>query len=56
MIEWNLMSPEEEKTQFALWAVTKAPLMITADVLSMNNVTLLTLQNQFLIDINQDTL
>jgi len=56
LIGWNLMTPEEEKTQFALWAVAKAPLFITADVVSMSAETLAVLQNPFLIEINQDAL
>jgi len=51
-----MLTPEEEKTQFALWAVAKAPLFITADVVSMSAATLAVLQNPRLIEINQDAL
>lgn len=56
LIGWNMLTPEEEKTQFALWAVAKAPLFITADVVAMSAETLAVLQNPRLVEINQDAL
>jgi hypothetical protein len=51
-----MLTPEEEKTQLALWAVAKAPLFITADVVSMSAETLAVLQTPRLLELNQDAL
>lgn len=45
---------EEEKTHFALWAVSKAPLIIGADLTSISDESLAILMNKDLISVNQD--
>lgn len=45
---------EEEKTHFALWAVSKAPLIIGADLVTISDDSLAILKNKELIAINQD--
>lgn len=47
---------EEEKTHFALWAVSKAPLIIGADLVSISDESLAILKQEDLIAINQDPL
>ena len=43
---------EEEKTHFALWAVSKAPLIIGADLVTISDESLQILKNKDLIAIN----
>jgi len=50
------MSLEEEKTHFALWAFIKAPLIIGADLNTINEESLAILKSQHLIKLNQDSL
>jgi len=45
---------EEEKTHFALWAISKAPLIIGCDLEKTNLDSLKILMNKDLIEINQD--
>ena len=45
---------EEEKTHFALWAVSKAPLIIGADLVTISDESLKILMNEDLIAVNQD--
>jgi alpha-galactosidase len=45
---------EEEKSHFALWAVSKAPLIIGADLNIISNDSLAVLMNEEIIAINQD--
>ena len=49
----GLLSEDEEATHFALWAFSKAPLMISADLTKASSPALM-MKN--LIDINQDKL
>lgn len=48
------LSHEEEKTHFALWAVSKAPLIIGCDLTTVSNQSLAILSNKELIAVNQD--
>lgn len=48
------LNDEEEKSHFALWAISKAPLIIGADLGSISPESLAILKNKDLIDINQD--
>ena len=48
------LTHEEEKTHFALWAVSKAPLIIGCDLQSISDESYDILTNTELIDINQD--
>jgi hypothetical protein len=48
------LTPDEEKTQFALWAISKAPLIFTANMTSMSFASEAILKNQMLIDVNQN--
>lgn len=55
----NLLTIEEEKTHFALWAYSKAPLIIGANLDkfdTMHPESLAILKNEALIKINQDRL
>ena len=45
---------EEEKSHFALWAVSKAPLIIGADLSIISNDSLAVLMNEEIIAVNQD--
>lgn len=51
----GLLTIEEEKTQFALWAVSKAPLIFTQNMTGMPPASEAILRNQGLIDVNQNT-
>ena len=55
-IGWNTLSNNEEKTHFALWAISKAPLMVSANQAMLSNDSLAILSNQWLINVNQDEL
>ena len=48
------LSLEEEKSHFALWAVSKAPLIIGADLNIITNDSLAILMNEEIIAVNQD--
>jgi alpha-galactosidase len=50
------MTPDEDRTQLNLWAVTAAPLMLGNDVRIMTKETLATLGNGEMIAIDQDPL
>lgn len=50
------MTHEEEKTHFALWAITKAPLIIGCDLSTISKETLDILTNDEIIAMNQDHL
>jgi len=50
------LTHEEEETHFALWAISKSPLIIGADLTKISNESLAILKNKKLIDINQDPL
>lgn len=50
----NLLTTDEEKTQFALWAVSKAPLIFTANMTSMSFLSEDILKNELLIEVNQN--
>jgi len=49
-----LLTADEEKTHFALWAVSKSPLIFTANMTSMSFASEAVLKNQALIDVNQN--
>jgi alpha-galactosidase len=48
------LTSEEERTHFALWAVSKSPLIIGCDITNISNESLKVLSNRDLIAINQD--
>lgn len=48
------LSSQEERSQFALWAIAKAPLLISANLTSITPNSLAILKNRNLIRINQD--
>jgi len=48
------LSHAEELTHFALWAISKSPLIIGADLTTISKESLAILKNKDLIDINQD--
>jgi alpha-galactosidase len=52
----GLLTAEEEKTHFALWAFAKAPLIIGCDLQTVSAESLAILSNKNLISINQDIL
>lgn len=52
----NGLSIHEEQTHFALWSITKAPLIIGADLRNIKNESLEILMNRELIAVNQDPL
>jgi alpha-N-acetylgalactosaminidase len=52
----NGLSPEQEKTQFNIWAIMAAPLYISADVRTISDASLAILKNKKVIEINQDPL
>lgn len=52
----NILTQEEEQTQFALWAISKAPLMITANLTTLSFAAQTILSNEMLINVNQDKL
>ena len=56
LIGRGILSLEEEKTQFALWAISKAPLMITANLTTLPFDSQQVLSNEMLIAVNQDRL
>lgn len=56
LIGRGILSQEEEQTQFALWAISKAPLIITANLTTLPYDSQAILSNQWLINVNQDKL
>lgn len=50
------MNYEEYKTHFSLWAISKAPLIISCDITKMSDETYKILSNEEIIAINQDPL
>lgn len=54
LIGLGLLTPTEEKTQFALWSFARAPLFFAADLTQLADSSLDTLINKGLIGINQD--
>ncbi len=50
------LSHVEEETHFALWAITKSPLIIGADLSTISAESLEILRNPYLIKLNQDSL
>jgi len=56
LIGRGVLSQQEEATQFALWAISKAPLMITANLTTLSFASQTILSNEMLIAVNQDRL
>lgn len=52
----GLLNDDEEKTHFALWAVAKAPLIISANITTLPFTSEAILKNEWLIAVNQDKL
>lgn len=54
----NVISAEEERFHFGMWAINKSPLMLGSilDSKHLSNASLSTISNQEIIDINQDSL
>lgn len=52
----SLFPDAEGRTQFALWCITKAPLLIGTFIHNVSGVTLDTVTNKVAISVNQDTL
>ena len=50
------MTPTEEQTHFALWAIAKGPLIMGNDLQNIRPESLEILKNMEVININQDTL
>ena len=50
------MTIEEEKSHFALWAISKAPLIIGCDLTKIRKKSLEILMNTEVIAVDQDTL
>lgn len=50
------LSFDQEQMQFSLWAIFAAPLLMSNDLRTINNVSKSILQNKEIIDINQDPL
>jgi len=50
------INENQEKLHFALWAITKSPLVLGLDLNKISNHTLTVVRNKGLIDINQDSL
>ena len=48
------LSAAEERTQFSLWAISKAPLLISADLSKISTFSLSILKSRPLIAVNQD--
>ena len=51
----GMLSHEEEKTHFALWAVMKAPLIIGCDLATISSQSLAIIKNKEIISVNQDS-
>ncbi len=50
------LTPDEEKTHFALWAILNSPLLLGNDLRNMSKETLDILTNKEIIAVNQDSL
>ena len=50
------LSEDEEKSHFALWVISKSPLIIGCDLVTVSNSSLAILKNRALIEVSQDTL
>ncbi len=50
------LSEDEEKSHFALWAISKAPLIISSDLNTISKKSMEILMNEELIAVNQDPL
>lgn len=50
------LSPDQEETQMALWAIMAAPLIMSNDLRDINPRSKALLQNKYVIAINQDSL
>ena len=50
------LTPEEDRTHFALWCMLSSPLLIGCDVRTLNEESLELLKNRELLALNQDTL
>lgn len=50
----RVLSSQEERSEFALWAIAKAPLLFSADLNEITPNSLAILKNRNLIRINQD--
>jgi hypothetical protein len=48
------LTPEEEKTEFALWAITRAPLILGANLTKLDDQTKSFLSNQNILFIDQN--
>ena len=51
-----LRTPQQSRTQFSLWAVMAAPLLIGSNMLHMNAFDVETYTNQEVISVDQDPL
>lgn len=52
----NGMTADAGKTQFSLWCIAKAPLIISTDLRNASNTTIAILSNKEAIAVNQDSL
>ena len=52
----SALSPAEQQSHIALWALLKSPLLLSCDVRSLSNSTLAMLLNQGMLDIADDPL
>ncbi len=50
------MSPNQEKVQFAMWAILASPLLMSVDIRNIREQSRLLLQNPRVLSINQDPL
>lgn len=50
------VTEQQQRTQFSLWAIMSAPLLIGSNLMTISQHDLDTLRNKDVIDINQDTL
>ena len=50
------LTPDEERTEMALWCAIKSPLLLGNDLTNMSAGTLATVGNAALLAVNQDTL
>ncbi len=48
------LTPDEEKTEFALWSITRAPLILGANLTRLDDLTKSLLSNQNILFINQN--
>ena len=50
------LNPEQERTHFALWAISKAPLILGCDLDKISSESLAIITNTEIIAVNQDPL